>query len=83
MPSTRPTTVLTNQKTPTEARKYYAEEFANVRRKAPIPYMDKLRFTLGSNTADSDQRILTDEDLQHAQQEGEQRDSAPPTDHVE
>jgi hypothetical protein len=65
--------IVTGQKTAAEAREYYAEEFANGRRKRPTPYMDKLHFTQGSNTADPDERILSDEDLQQAQQEGERK----------
>jgi hypothetical protein len=63
--------IVTGQKTAAAAREYYAEEFANARRKRPTPYMDKLHFAQGSNTADPDERILSDEDLQQAQQEGE------------
>lgn len=65
--------IVTGQKTADEARQYYAEEFANARRKEPTPYMDRLRFGTGGDTADPDQRMLTDEDLEQAQKEGQQK----------
>jgi hypothetical protein len=38
--------------------------------------MEKLRFQPGSGTADPDQRVLSDEDLEQAVKEGEQQDQA-------
>jgi hypothetical protein len=69
--------IVTGTKTVKEARDYYAKEFADYRRKKPTPYMEKLRFTPpAAGTADPDQRLLSDEDLKLAKQEGKQRESA-------
>jgi hypothetical protein len=66
--------IVTGAKTIQEARDYYAKEFADYRRKLPTPYMDGLRFTPGDrNAADPDTRMLSDEDLAQAVQEGKQR----------
>jgi hypothetical protein len=66
--------IVTGAKTVQEARDYYAKEFADYRRKLPTPYMDELRFTPGDrNAADPDTRMLSDEDLAQAAQEGKQR----------
>jgi len=65
--------IVTGVKTVVEAREYYAKEFADARRKQPTPYMDRLHFTPTTNTGDRDQRILSDEELQRAEQEGEER----------
>src|SRR5690606_21254082 len=63
--------IATKAKTVEQAREYYAKEFADYRRKKPTPYMEKLRFSPGDgNTADPDQRILSDEDLRKAVEEG-------------
>jgi hypothetical protein len=59
-----------------EARAYYAREFLDARRKQPTPYMEQLRFQLGTGTADPDQRVLSDQDLEEAVEEGKQRDQA-------
>jgi hypothetical protein len=59
-----------------EARAYYAEEFLDARRKQPTAYMEQLRFQPGTDTADPDQRVLSDQDLEQAVQEGEERDQA-------
>jgi hypothetical protein len=68
--------VVTGQKNVAEARQYYAKEFSDARRKLPTPpYMEKLRFSPRQDTADPDKRMLSDEDLQQAQKEGEQRSS--------
>jgi hypothetical protein len=64
--------IVTGARGVQEARAYYAEEFLNARRKRPTPYMERLRFHPGSGTADPDQRVLSDQDLQRAMQEGEQ-----------
>ncbi len=63
--------IVTGQKTPEEARAYYAKEFADFRRKLPTPYMEKLQFTPTDGAADPDVRVLSDEDLKRAKQEGE------------
>ena len=64
--------IVSGTRTVDEARAYYAKEFADYRRGKPTPYMDGLHFTPpGGDTADPDQRVLSDEDLEQAQQEGE------------
>jgi hypothetical protein len=66
--------IVTGKKTAQEAREYYAKEFADYRRKKPTPYMEKLHFTPGDRSAaDPDVRVLSDEDLEKAVQEGEQK----------
>ncbi len=66
--------IVTGAKTAQEARAYYAKEFAAFRRKKPTPYMEGLRFSPGdSSAADPDTRMLSDEDLERAKQEGESR----------
>lgn len=66
--------IVTGAKSVQEAREYYAKEFADYRRKLPTPYMDGLRFSPGDRSAaDPDTRILSDEDLERAAQEGKQR----------
>jgi hypothetical protein len=64
--------VVIGAKSAQEARDYYAKEFADYRRKEPTPYMDGLRFTPPSgNQADADQRVLSDDELEAAKEEGE------------
>ncbi len=66
--------IVTGAKTVQEARGYYAKEFADFRRKKPTPYMDGLRFTPGDRGAtDPDVRVLSEEDLEKAVKEGEER----------
>lgn len=63
--------IVTGAKSVDEARDYYAKEFADYRRKKPTPYMEKLRFTpRPADTTDPDIRVLSDEDLQEAVEEG-------------
>jgi hypothetical protein len=63
--------IVTGVRTAQEARAYYAKEFADYRRKLPTPYMEKLRFTPEhGNTGDSDQRLLSDDDLKRAEAQG-------------
>jgi hypothetical protein len=65
--------IVTGAKTAQEARQYYAKEFLDARRQQPTPYMDGLRFTTDDGAAaDPDQRVLSDQDLERAQQEGSQ-----------
>jgi hypothetical protein len=54
-----------------EAREHYAQEFLDHRRKKPNPYMDALRFPPQTSTANPDERVLTDEDLEQAVEEGQ------------
>ena len=64
--------IVTVDKSPEEARAYYAKEFADNRRKKPTPCMEGLRFKADDpNARDPDQRILSDEDLKAAMEEGE------------
>ena len=66
--------IVIGEKTATQAREYYAKEFADFRRKKPTPYMEKLRFTPGDRSAaDPDGRLLSDDDLKQAVKEGEER----------
>jgi hypothetical protein len=66
--------IVTGAKSVQEARDYYAKEFADYRRKKPTPYMEKLRFAPGDGgSADPDQRVLSDQDLKRAEEEGKQR----------
>lgn len=62
--------IVTGDKTVDEARSYYAKEFLDARRKQPTPYMDKLHFEPQSGSADPDVRVLTDEQLEKAVEEG-------------
>jgi hypothetical protein len=66
--------IVTGRRSVEEARRYYAKEFADYRRKRPTPYMEKLRFEPGyGDTADPDVRILSDADLEQARHEGGER----------
>ncbi len=62
--------IVAGNKTADEARRYYAEEFLNVRRKLPTPYMEKLRFEPGGATVDPDRRVLSDSELDAAVEKG-------------
>ena len=62
--------VVTGRRSVTDAREYYAKEFLDARRKAPTPYMEGLKFQPGSGTADPDQRLLSDQQLEHAVAQG-------------
>ena len=64
--------IVSGAKDAGEARRYYAKEFLDYRRKKPTPYMEKLRFQPArTGTGDPDERILSDEDLDQAIKEGE------------
>lgn len=66
--------IVTGSKNVLEARDYYAKEFADYRRKKPTPYMNGLRFTPDDRSAaDPDTRVLSDEDLEAAIEEGKKR----------
>jgi hypothetical protein len=57
-----------------QARVYYAKEVLDYRRKLPTPYMEGLRFApYGPNAVDPDIRIVSDEDIQRALEEGKVR----------
>ncbi|HET9335259.1 MAG TPA: hypothetical protein VFO12_02495 [Sphingomicrobium sp.] len=63
--------IVTGAKDVQQARDYYAKEFADYRRKKPTPYMDGLRFEpQKSDAADPDERVLSDQDLEQAKEEG-------------
>lgn len=66
--------IVTGARSVKEARDYYAKEFLDFRRKQPTPYMERLRF-IGATapTADPDVRVLSDDELQRAVDEGERR----------
>lgn len=67
--------IVTGAKTVQEARDYYAKEFADYRRKLPTPYMDALHFSLpAGGTADPDERVLSDADLEKAKAEGKAKE---------
>jgi hypothetical protein len=70
--------IVTGARGVEDARAYYAKEFLDARRKRPTPYMEKLRFQPGTGTADPDpdQQVLSDQDLEQAMNEGEQKDQA-------
>ena len=69
--------IATGAKSADEARQYYAKEFLDYRRKQPTPYMERLRFEPGDGDApDPDQRVVSDQDLQQAEDEGK-RAAAP------
>ena len=66
--------IVTGAKSVDEARRYYAKEFADYRRKKPTPYMEGLRFSPGAGSAaDPDQRILSDRELEEAVEEGKRQ----------
>jgi hypothetical protein len=67
--------IVTGAKTAEQARDYYAKEFADYRRKKPTPYMERLRFeTRDPDAPDPDQRVLSDQDLERAVEEGKQHE---------
>ena len=68
--------IVTGAKGVDEARAYYAKEFLDARRKQPTPYMEQLRFQPGTDTTDPDQRVLSDQDLEQAIEDGKQKDQA-------
>lgn len=66
--------IVTGARSVEDARNYYAREFADYRRKKPTPYMQGLHFTPGDHTAgDPDTRVLSDQDLKDATEEGKKR----------
>ena len=66
--------IVTGVKNVQEAREYYANEVLDYRRKKPTPYMERLRFSPAQGkAADPDIRILSDDDLKAAEEEGKKR----------
>ena len=69
--------IVTAKKTVEEARDHYAKEFLDYRRGKPTPYMEKLHFAVANgDTADSDQRVLSDEDIERAEREAREPELA-------
>ncbi|MPV36971.1 hypothetical protein [Georgenia subflava] len=68
--------VVTGARSVGDARAYYAEEFAGYRRGDPTPYMDALRIESGTGTADPDERVLSDAELEQAAEEGKQKNGS-------
>ncbi len=67
--------IATGAKDVQQARDYYALEFLNARRKKPTPYMEKLHFSpMQGATADPDARVLSEESLKNAVEEGKRAD---------
>jgi hypothetical protein len=65
--------ICTGARSVQSAREHYAKEFLDARRHEPTPYMQELRFSPGGATADPDVRALTDEELERAISEGEDK----------
>jgi hypothetical protein len=68
--------IVTDVMTVEEAREYYAKEFLDYRRKLATPYMEELRFRSDGDTRDPDERVLSDEDLDRAVEEGKRSERA-------
>lgn len=66
--------IVTGAKTVQQAREYYAHEFLAYRKKEPTPYMESLKFR-PSGGPDRDQRLLSDEQLKQAEEEGKSKAS--------
>jgi hypothetical protein len=58
--------IVTGARTADEAGDCYAKEFLDYRRKMPTPYMEGLRSDTSRGTADKDQRVFSDHDLELA-----------------
>jgi hypothetical protein len=68
--------IVTGAKSVEQARSYYAKEFLDARRNKPTPYMQELRFaTAGEHARDPDTRVLSDQDLNEAAEEGKRREN--------
>lgn len=67
--------IVTGARSVEDARRHYAKEFADYRRKKPTPYMEGLKFDPhGRDTGDPDVRMLSDTDLEGAAREGRERE---------
>jgi hypothetical protein len=63
--------IVTGARSSQEARTYYANAVLDFRRGKSTPYMDDLRFPANaSETGDPDVRMLSDQDLKRAMDEG-------------
>jgi len=66
--------IVTGKKTVDDARRYYAKEFLDYRRKRPTPYMSELKVKSGPiATTDPDTAVLSEADLQRASEEGKRQ----------
>ena len=54
----------------------YAHEFPAYRKRGPTPYMERLHFRVEHDTADPDERILSDSQLEEAQEIGKSKKGA-------
>lgn len=69
--------IVTGAKNVKQAREHYAKEFTDFRRGKPTPYMSELRVPTGDGqAADPDERMLSDEDLRKAVEEGKRSQHA-------
>ena len=68
--------IVIGAKSVEEARRYYAHEFLAYRKGEPTPYMDDLRIGPQRGVQDADRRVLSDDDLRQAKEEGEGRKAA-------
>ena len=66
--------IVTNKKSVTEAREYYAKEFLDYRLKKPTPYMNRLQFDSPHNTKDKDISLLSPTEIEVASEQGRQRE---------
>ena len=67
--------IIAGKRSVDDARKYYAQEFLNYRRKAPAPYMKGLKFQ-PRRAHDPDERILSEAELKRAVDEGKRKSRA-------
>jgi hypothetical protein len=67
--------IISGKRSVDDARRYYAQEFLNSRRKSPAPYMKGLKFE-PRRSNDPDERILSDAELKRALDEGKRKSSA-------
>lgn len=65
--------IVTDQRSVSDARQYYAKEFLDYRRGLPTPYMNELRFGGDADAADPGEAIISDAELQRAAKEGTKR----------
>lgn len=62
--------IVIGERSAQDAREYYAHEFLAYRKQEPAPYMEGLKFEPQGH-GDSDERVLSDEDLAAAVKAGE------------
>jgi len=66
--------IVTGARDAEDARRYYAKEVLDYRRGKPTPYMEGLRFQPhGAGAGDPDVRVISDEELERAVEEGKSR----------